>query len=146
MDAATLDHLFTYHPPTPETQPKYAAIAHGYKACLGIIRESLEGVAKSDDLQHHFNEITGACRGFADIINVMAPDSADKTAAIRCLRIARMAANETALVMGHARADIPDEEAEALFVQIRQLAVLCENELVKARWQANAAIACGGRS
>ena len=54
---------------------------------------------------------------------------ADKTAAIRCIRLARNAANEGVTAGGGARA---------------RLFALAATELQKARWQACSAIACGG--
>lgn len=144
MDTDALAHLFTYHPPTDETRPKYVAIAQAMSACLSAIEAMIPQADGAKDLQPIFQAITGATHEFAKVINTQAPDSADKSAAIRCVRLARMAANEVVLLIATQTSDDrPTSEAEKGFAQAAQLGALCENELIKARWQANAAIACG---
>jgi hypothetical protein len=123
-----LDNWFTYHAPTPETAPKYAAIV---KAQLDA--DFAVGVFASpdcDDPAHvRHDNINAALRDFAVVIDTNAPDSADKTAAIRCVRLARNAANEAVVNPKGAP----------------RLIAISVTEIQKARWQANSAIACGGK-
>lgn len=64
-----LEELFSYHPPNPETLPKYAAINQ-------------------------------AAKNFAEIILQNCPSSADRSAAIRLIRDARMTANAAIALNG----------------------------------------------
>lgn len=116
---------FTYHAPTEETAPKYAAIRAAEEACLFGL-----AYAAADEGPNHvrFDNINASCAKFADVIDAQAPDSADKSAAIRCVRLARNAANE---------AIVNPKDAGRLMA-------MAKTEIQKARWQANSAIACGG--
>ena len=135
MTKEELDNWFTYHPPTEETIPKYAAVREAEDLChqaFGRMRlsvaEKCEVVTPADCAI--INDVT---RNFAEVIDAQAPNSADKSAAIRCVRLARNAANEhiTSQVAG--------------FPTYFDLAAEFSRQLVLARWQANSAIACGGR-
>lgn len=64
-----LAELFKYHPPTPETLPKYAAINQ-------------------------------AAKNFAEVVLQNCPSSADRSAAIRLIRDARMTANAAVALNG----------------------------------------------
>ena len=126
MTEPQIKNWFEYHAPTPETEPKYAAI----RACeadvlggLGVVDACVDeppGVA--------YDNVNALCRRFAVCIDTNAPDSADKTAAIRCVRLARNAANEAVTKVGGDRA---------------RLFALARTEIQKARWQAMSAVACG---
>jgi hypothetical protein len=123
-----LDHWFTYHPPTEETAPKYAAIQRGQlDADFGIAVSCAPDSPDPDAVRH--GNINAVTRNFVGIIDANAPDSADKTAAIRCVRLARNAANEA----------VTNPKGAP------RLIAIAATELQKARWQANSAIACGGR-
>lgn len=126
------DNWFTYHAPTDETAPKYAAIRAAEEMC----RHGLTmGIGLVDEPPHvRFGHINEACRTFALVIDEQAPDAVDprhddKSAAIRCVRLARNAANEAVIDPAGAG----------------RLQAVAFTEIQKARWQANAAIACGGR-
>ena len=67
--AEILRELFTYHPPTPETLPKFAAINQ-------------------------------AAKNFAEVVLQNCPGSADRSAAIRLIRDARMTANASVALNG----------------------------------------------
>jgi hypothetical protein len=67
--AEILAALFSYHPPTPETLPKFAAINQ-------------------------------AAKNFAEIVLQNCPSSADRSAAIRLIRDARMTANASVALNG----------------------------------------------
>lgn len=77
--------------------------------------------------------VNAITRAFAEAIDANAPDSADKTAAIRCVRLARNAANERIMSVVQGFPTHINCIAEA------------RRQLVLARWQANSAIACGGK-
>jgi hypothetical protein len=68
-EAQTLAELFRYHPPTPETLPKFSAINQ-------------------------------AAKNFAEIVLQNCPSSADRSAAIRLIRDARMTANAAVALNG----------------------------------------------
>jgi hypothetical protein len=68
-DSDVLAELFRYHPPTPDTLPKYAAINQ-------------------------------AAKNFAEIVLANCPGSADRSAAIRLIRDARMTANASVALNG----------------------------------------------
>jgi hypothetical protein len=122
---------FTYHAPTDETRPKYAAIA----AAESVAAQCVTALLNGGDFATYDN-INAACLRFADVIDENAPDSADKSAAIRCVRLARNALNE-AVAVG-SRLGWNDATVIAL---AREAGA----ELRRARWQANSAIACNGK-
>jgi hypothetical protein len=137
-----LDNWFTYHPPTNEQSPKYGAIrlaeqeVHsvfgGLRSRLALAREGVNVDANQltiDDC----DKVNAVTRALVEAIDANAPDSADKTAAIRCVRLARNGANEWIM-----------SNVSGYPLHVDSLA-LATAELVKARWQANSAIACGGR-
>lgn len=126
MTEAQREAWFTYHPPTEETAPKYAAIRAAEAACAHGLTM---GIGLVDEPPHvRFGHINSACEAFAVAIDEQAPDSADKSAAIRCVRLARNAANEAVVDAAGAG----------------RLQAMALTEIQKARWQANSAIACGG--
>lgn len=116
------DSWFGYHAPTTETKPKYAKIRAAELRTAADIDDALGNFAGAEA----FGRINAACLAFADVIDAQAPDSADKSAAIRCVRLARNAANEAVVADAEHAAD---------------MRVICAQELVKARWRANGAIA-----
>ena len=124
------DH-FIYHAPNEDTAPRYAAIRAAEDACHDVVGSltMAEYTATAAD----YTRVNGVLRAFAETIDSNAPDSADKTAAYRCVRLARNALNE------HIAASINDFQPRInlLSEAIRQL--------VLARWQANSAVACGGK-
>jgi hypothetical protein len=123
----TLDNWFTYHPPTEETGPKYDALRHAEDVACAAIGTS-------------HDTINAACRAFVEEIYRLCPPGADASAAVRCVRIARNAANE-ALVTGR----LEQEGKPTGRISCSQLQDIAIVELRKARWQANSAIACGGK-
>jgi hypothetical protein len=80
---------FVYHAPTPATAPRYAAIRDAERAC----RDYIAGT-DGKDRPAAFAAINAACRNFATVIEAVAPKCADTTTAVRCVRLARMEANE----------------------------------------------------
>ncbi len=134
LTADQLDHWFTYHQPTEEQKPKYAAIRDAEQAAMRI--------SWADASSH--DEVNAVLRLFVEIIDLYAPDSADKTAAIRCVRIARNAINE-ALVLFKARDAADPFRRDVNEEDVRMCVSVARMNLRMARWQASAAIALEGR-
>lgn len=114
---------FVYQRPNDTTRPLYAAIRAAESAARAAIQRQLDSTGPA---QAAYDAINDVCRSFHAAIMEHAPLSADRAAAERCVRIARMAANE-AVAAG------PDDVAE--------LRRQCVDNLRAARWQACAAIA-----
>ena len=135
MTEAQRNTWFTYHAPTPDTAPKYAAIRDAELAFVVNVTQTSYEVGP--DVAQLYREINRSAKHMAEVIDAAAPDSADKTAAIRCVRLARNLFNEwatqRALPLG-----------QQAWVDISILVTMAEIELAKARMQANSAIACGG--
>ena len=127
-----LDTWFTYHPPTEEQKPKYAAITMKHRALADLF--SIENL-REERFTH--DDINRELRAFVETIDAHSPDSADKVAAVRCVRIARNGLNE-ALVETH-RVMTTGGRAHWPIALLHDTAL---TELLKARWQANSAIAC----
>jgi hypothetical protein len=139
-----LDNWFTYHPPTEETAPKYAAVRAAEEDCHVTIGhlfskgpngpqvwdpEQVNVVLMGGNKALGYAEVNRATRALAEAIDANAPDSADKSAAIRCVRLARNAMNEAI-----ATSNYPESLRSCAHENLRM-----------ARWQANSAIAGGGR-
>lgn len=127
---------FTYHAPTAETAPKYAAIRDAESAFIANVTQTVYEVGP--DVAQIYREINRSALQMADAIDANAPDSADKTAAIRCVRLARNLFNEWAT-----QRMMPKERQS--WSDITILFTNAEVELCKARMQACSAIACGGK-
>lgn len=134
-----LDNHFLPPPPNEETAPKYAAIRAAEFEChkaFAVIRARaypLSDPSTAPLTPADCDEVNCLTRAFAVAIDTNAPDSADKSAAIRCVRLARNAMNEyiMANAIGFPLHIASDDEAR--------------RQLVMARWQANSATACGGK-
>ena len=126
--AEQLDVWFTYHPPTEETLPKYKAIAAAVQGLRDAVHEARQMPHDPGAMapEEAFELVTNAARAFVEAIDANCPPCADATAAVRCVRLCRNAAND--LLCGWA------EQAHDLFML----------NLHQARYQANSAIACGG--
>lgn len=129
----TIPDPFRYIPPTEITSPKHAAIRAAEGAARSAIQQQIGGGSWQGDHAGHYDAqaaytaINDACRSFYAAIVEHAPPSADRAAAERCVRLARMAANEAVTA---------DPTAELL-----ELRRQCVDNLRAARWQACAAIA-----
>lgn len=141
LTAAALDVMFTYHAPTEVTGPKYAAITQFEYECRDLFMHSVT-----------HNDINSKLRQFTELVDELAPDSADKTAAIRCIRIARNAANEALMLAGKLDSptmplDVYGSRAIATSQEraISLAATTARQQLLMARWQANSAIALDGK-
>lgn len=131
---------FTYIAPTKVTAPKYAAIraaADAAAAELGALfaTDPKTGAqawqaqhAGHDDKPSAYASINRVTKALYDAVQEHAPPSPDRSAAERCCRIARMAANEVV------SANLPNGSIPTR--------IALEN-IYLARWQACAAIALG---
>ena len=119
---------FEYRPPTEVTAPKYDAIRKAEDEAFWALHGVLVVAPDKRDKPRAYADITQACRAFYDAIREHAPASADRSAAERCVRLARMAANEV-VALDHTH-------------ESRQARIALD-QLVMARWQACAAIALG---
>jgi hypothetical protein len=130
LSAAQLDAYFTYHAPTEEQKPKYANITSARDACATKLAGAFVSYQSTGKNATYFDVVNKATREFAEVIDANAPVSADTTAAIRCVRLARNAANQALT-----------EPVNSLVV----FAAIVDAELFKAQWQANSAIALEGK-
>lgn len=115
---------FTYIAPTKVTAPKYAAIRAAADAAAAELG-ALFATDPKTGAQASINRVTKA---LYDAVQEHAPPSPDRSAAERCCRIARMAANEVV------SANLPNGSIPTR--------IALEN-IYLARWQACAAIALG---
>lgn len=135
-----LDNWTMYHAPDEVTQPKYDDI-RASEAVFHMLLAKLGDPKLFDDpprdpavlVREDCDLVNAAARDFLMTIDRHAPDSADKTAAFRCVRLARNAANEWIMscVVGFP-------------LYINSL-LEARRQLVLARWQACGAIACEGK-
>lgn len=133
-----LAHWFTFAPPSsPGEAEKHVAIRDAETACAAAISEAITG--------GDFAAVGSACFTFATVINEQCPESADKSAAIRCVRIARMAANEAVLQARKIGPATTERQASDLAIAANQCGGLALQHLTLARYQASSSIALGGR-
>jgi hypothetical protein len=118
---------FRYVAPNETTAPKHAAVRAAATEATLLPLHPGEGC----DLQGLFAHINERVKAFYDAILEQAPASADRSAAERCCRLARMLANE-AVLMANVHSDL--DEA-------RRLMSLARDQIMLARMQACAAIA-----
>lgn len=131
---------FVYRPPTPATAPRYAhlraleaAAANTLRTVAGPIVEpnALMVGAGSNATPPDFSAVNTACKALYDGILAVCPPSADRSAAERCVRLARMRANEAMTqARGHVDALTPARILDGAYEALRD-----------ARMQACAAIA-----
>ena len=128
-----INHLFTYHPPSPEQVVVYDRIKAGFRT----ISETIDHIARGTppvgvppipDYGPMYQEINASCRAAAELMVEHCPPSADLSAAIRCLRLVRNACNEFVVSRSRQQPDVA-------------LLAIARAELFKARWQANSSIA-----
>ncbi|HLD90215.1 MAG TPA: hypothetical protein VI911_04245 [Patescibacteria group bacterium] len=136
MNNPTLDLWFTYHPPTQEQAPHYAAIRLAECNAADLCGWLARCIAGHDsiDSANPYDRVNSHCRAFAEVIVEYTPPVADQTAAIRCIRLARNALNEAiSLLASPAMPEAADLE---------RLNGIARDQLRMARWWASSAIAC----
>ena len=128
-----LDNWFTYHPPTTEQVLLYTRIGAAETECLQRVQQVVGFAAKMGQTlleQEQFEYVNAGFRSFADFINEVCPPCADTTVALRALRLARNFCNEF-LRAGPSASRL---DVTGMGIHLRA-----------ARFQANSAIACGGK-
>lgn len=124
---------FEYIPPNEITGPKHFEVNAAHKACVATFGHILTGTPWLGEHAGHYDpqvahdSIAGAARVLFRTVQTYAPLSADRAAAERCVRLARMHANEAI------RSQLPTDAANS----VRR----AFDALADARLQANAAIA-----
>ena len=124
---------FRYIAPNETTAPKHAAIRASATAAHATCEQVIGGGTWLGEHMGHYSKeaafaaINTACQELYAAILTHAPASADRAAAERCCRLARMAANEA----------VNTDERWAVGENSRR----CRDNLIAARWQACAAIA-----
>lgn len=134
---------FTYQPPNERTAPLYAAIRAAHVHAIECCTYSVEQAGGEFPAAGLYETVNEACKRFHDCIEASAKPSADTSAALRCVRLARMAANEAiALAVADAHASREDPGVlHAPNLDIDENVRRCLDNLIAARWQACAAIA-----
>ena len=132
--AGVMSDPFRYIPPTDQTAPLHAAVTAAERACADTIGRILTGAPWLGEHSGHFvaadacDEICAACMAFFREIQRCAPPGADRDAAERCVRLARMHANSGVRADGDA---LRDAHRRAM------------DNVISAGMQARAAIALG---
>lgn len=114
---------FRYIPPDSTTAPIYEELRTAESTAQLDISGAWEKVANGSAAFVVYQDINDATKKFHEAIRLLAPPSADTSAALRCVRLARMLANEAVKQSWH------------------HGIVLASTELTKARMQASAAVA-----
>lgn len=114
---------FTYVAPNDDTAPRHKRIRDAEAACTTAV---LNNICRIDlPAADRFPGISAACKRFHDELVAVCPPSADLSASLRCVRLARMAANE----------------AVAVKDQFDRCVQIAAEQLLFARWQACASVA-----
>lgn len=131
---------FKYLEPNADTTPRYKAITEAWKSCCSSVEETLRPFICYQSLcigatdrpkPKDYAAINEACKAFFDVIQKVCPPSADRTAAERCIRLARMKANEAMYPMcENPTADLPGKIGAAALM-----------DLLSAKHQAAASVA-----
>lgn len=130
-----LDNWFTYHN-DPAKVPLYQAIREAEDNCRKVAWDVLQAIEMDQvhsqpigdqQLQELFGRINQITKTFAEVIVANCPGCADASAAVRCVRLVRMALNEQ--------------------LRTRSVGVnhLIYDQILLARFQASAAIALDGK-
>lgn len=117
---------FVYHPPNSVTAPRYKAIREQEQRTVARVQDAISGDLT---LQQTFDEINRSTKEYYDLLTAVVPECSDKDTALRCVRLARMALNES-VVTSHM--------AQPGFTPPRLIGL---DSLREARWWACAAVA-----
>ena len=115
--------LFGYQPPNDDTRPRHARVDAAADACVKVLRETLDAdglvVPKATGAQ--FAAITDACRTLVEEMESVCPPSADLAAAVRCVRLARMFANNALVAPGDCFEPADDRRQALLQLKLARL-------------------------
>ncbi len=143
----TLDVLFSFHPPTIATTPRFALLARARKAAEGAVLGAwaaplVQPKPMSADHDYipvtRFDDMGNALRAFFDVINEHSPDGPWKGAALNHVLLARNAANERLKLNLKADDGAKQEKARELRGQFM-------DNLLEAQWLANRSVALDGK-
>lgn len=126
----TLDELWTYVPPTPETAPKYAAIRDAGARIVSMI----DGCRMAD--LPTFDAVRAFTLAFARVIEERAPASPDRAEAVHSVRLVRMLLNEYLVTSGKGGS----------WCDLSAILDRAEMATLEARFWACSAIALGGKA
>ena len=128
---ARIKKLFTWQKPSPAKITKYGSI----KGKWNLVWVAL---GSNGDYQ----SVNGACSQLVTSMCYLAPESGDLSAAIRHVRLARNAFNAQAHLTEKVRAggQLTDDEAFQVAYGVR----MAKEDLLRAKWSVNAAIALNG--
>jgi hypothetical protein len=131
--------VFQYIAPNADTLPRHKAIVSAWQICHRAIADTIKPFVCFQSLcigaadkpkPADYAAVNDACKAFYEVIQKVCPPSADRSAAERCVRLARMKANETMYPMHEScTADLPGKLGEAALM-----------ELLSAKHQASASI------
>jgi hypothetical protein len=132
-----IDKCFTYHPPTDKQKLAYDDLALSYRALADLVKDTgkaIRGPGYGDrEAQEVHDEINETCKEYVQTILENCPNSADKSAAIRCVRLIRNGLNDAVVAF---RKEDHDLAQEAM--------AFARFNLLGARYQANASVALDG--
>ena len=122
-----------YIPPNEDTARRYKIVVAAFLAAISVVDETIKPYKHNADHKGNhpedFNSVRDVTQSFIEACEQVCPKSADLSAAIRCIRISRMLANQVILQGGERLCDVP------------LLALRVKQSLWEARVQACAAIA-----
>ncbi len=124
-----IEHWFGYHPPTDQTLPVFETLDKGAEECRTAVKNAIQSPTATT--KDRFAAIGAATKSFSLLLNGASPEGVDKAAAIRCLRMARMAANRAVLTLE------PTEK--------QRYATMARDDIDRAWFNASGAVACGGK-
>lgn len=134
MEPKPISHYYKYVAPTSKTAPKHKAIRDAATEAALLPLTLDDGFAAHGDpsgLPALYAHISHKLCAFHEVIVENAPASADRSAAERCCRLARMLANE-AVTAANVRHDLGEG---------RRLMSLANDQIMLARMQASVAVA-----
>lgn len=134
--ATKIKTMFTWAKPKPAQVKKYRSIAAVFDETFLALAEA----PQPDKSQ--YQGINDKCSELVTTMVKLAPKSADLSAAVRCVRLARNAFNARQVALEKVIAGVELSPSESHLVHSG--VALARNELLKAKWQANASIALSG--
>jgi hypothetical protein len=147
---AKISALYRYYAPTEITKPKHDEITRVWNTAVALLK-SLEDMlwygkkfeGKLVDWQRNrYEDVHMMAVGFHCAIVKNSPKSADQSAALRCAALARNAMND---IIVHTKIENYGTPTLHIEPEHTNRFEIAEAELLKARYQANSAIALEGR-
>jgi hypothetical protein len=153
VNEADIRNWFAFHPPTGRADAdRHAAIRAAEETCWSALLEfhlgdhshgQMGGTTADDEQRRHlrFLAVSEELLTYALVINAASEDCPDKTAALRCIRLARTLANEVLLIQRRRTKDGVDEHEEIRMLgEVQMLRRWVKQQLRFARYQASQAV------